>query len=788
MKLELLCVCLICVTSSYSDECMKFETCHECIQRPECSWCLERNSTQRCFTSKLSETRVDSFVCNKNSIYNPQNEMTILQSIDFKENLHFNRLSPNNVKLSLRKGKPYNINIKFKHEPHFPLDLYYLMDMSNSMKDDKDKLSAIGNMLVESIKKVTSDFKLGFGTFVDKVVMPYVSIVPEKLLEPCTDCVSPYGFRNHMPLSDNVYQFSREVNTAKISGNLDDPEGGLDAILQALICKQQIGWSENKSRKLLVFATDSLVHFAGDGKLGGIVKPNDGQCHLDENGYYTYSTLLDYPSLPQINTVIKNSSVNIIFAATSDRLDLFNELSKHIEGSSVAELSSDSSNIIELIKEQYYKIRTSVVMTETSSKYVNVVFYSKCDKFDEPLEKTNECKNLEGSAVIEFEAEVTVVACPKRKGKWKETFNIYPVGLQEVLTVNLEMECDCPCENPGNEGYIGETDECSLNGLMKCGKCECHENYFGNKCECHTSSMAEHEIHLASRCKEDNSSHITCSGRGNCICGECDCDEMHDDRVIYGQFCEYDNFSCPKKDSVVCAGKGLCKNDKCYCTEGWTGDDCSCPTSVDICRKDPEQDICSGHGKCICGNCVCNDKTGYTGKYCEDFSLQQQCSDIQNCVNCEVYNQGSEDTCRNSCSIEYNNKNHDINIEIVSEIEVNDTLDEHLCAYTEGSCDIFFSYYYDLGEDRFVIKAIRERNCLFWNVAKANMLYPCISILIVGCLTLLAWKWVANKKDKEEWERFYKESMISMSCSEENKNPLYQNPSRHYENPMYKMK
>ncbi len=42
-------------------------------------------------------------------------------------------------------------------------------------------------------------------------------------------------------------------------------------------------------------------HYAGDGKLGGIVKPNDGLCHLDAKGSYTHSTKQDYPSVSQIN-------------------------------------------------------------------------------------------------------------------------------------------------------------------------------------------------------------------------------------------------------------------------------------------------------------------------------------------------------------------------------------------------------------------------------------------------------------------------------------------------------
>lgn len=37
--------------------------------------------------------------------------------------------------------------------------------------------------------------------------------------------------------------------------------------------------------RLLVFSTDAGFHFAGDGKLGGIVLPNDGKCHLEKDMY-----------------------------------------------------------------------------------------------------------------------------------------------------------------------------------------------------------------------------------------------------------------------------------------------------------------------------------------------------------------------------------------------------------------------------------------------------------------------------------------------------------------------
>lgn len=74
----------------------------------------------------------------------------------------------------------YRLALSYAQAEDYPVDLYYLMDLSNSMEDDKQKLSALGNLLAESMQNITSNFRLGFGSFVDKVVMPYVSTIPKK--------------------------------------------------------------------------------------------------------------------------------------------------------------------------------------------------------------------------------------------------------------------------------------------------------------------------------------------------------------------------------------------------------------------------------------------------------------------------------------------------------------------------------------------------------------------------------------------------------------------------------
>ena len=72
------------------------------------------------------------------------------------------------------------MKFNYSQAEDYPVDLYYLMDLSSSMSDDKDKLSNLGALLSATMRNITSNFRLGFGSFVDKVLMPYTSTVPEK--------------------------------------------------------------------------------------------------------------------------------------------------------------------------------------------------------------------------------------------------------------------------------------------------------------------------------------------------------------------------------------------------------------------------------------------------------------------------------------------------------------------------------------------------------------------------------------------------------------------------------
>lgn len=68
----------------------------------------------------------------------------------------------------------------------YPVDIYYLMDLSYSMKDDLWSIQNLGTKLATQMRKLTSNLRIGFGAFVDKPVSPYMYISPpEALKNPC---------------------------------------------------------------------------------------------------------------------------------------------------------------------------------------------------------------------------------------------------------------------------------------------------------------------------------------------------------------------------------------------------------------------------------------------------------------------------------------------------------------------------------------------------------------------------------------------------------------------------
>ena len=74
---------------------------------------------------------------------------------------------------------------------------------------------------------------------------------------------------------------------------------------------------------------------------------------MDNRGEYTHSTILDYPSVAQINSKVKEKSINMIFAVTAEQVNIYQRLAQSIQGSTCGELAANSSNVVKLVKDEY---------------------------------------------------------------------------------------------------------------------------------------------------------------------------------------------------------------------------------------------------------------------------------------------------------------------------------------------------------------------------------------------------------------------------------------------------
>ena len=198
-----------------------------------------------------------------------------------------------------------------------------------------------------------------------------------------------------------------------------------------MVCDDQIGWRKNV-RRVIIFTTDQSFHIAMDGKLGGLVTPNDGKCHLDRLGFYNYSTVQDYPSIGHINYVALEKKVSVIWAVTKEKYGLYRNLARSVDGSLVGVVTSDSSNIVDLIRKQYQKITRNVrVRSRSEGSHCNAdIARMKCksDWKDNKRESKLEgmCRDVQLGTSVEFEMEITLKDCKK------DRVIVSPVGLGTI--------------------------------------------------------------------------------------------------------------------------------------------------------------------------------------------------------------------------------------------------------------------------------------------------------------------------------------------------------------------
>ncbi|XP_034142710.1 integrin beta-5 isoform X2 [Esox lucius] len=744
-------------------------SCEECLLiHPSCAWCAQeefgrvRTLMSRCDLSQNLQKRG----CEAYNIENPRSTTRVVKSEPLSSKgsgptqYDVIQIMPQKISLSLRPSDQTSFKVQVRQVEDYPVDLYYLMDLSLSMKDDLDSIRNLGTKLADEMRKLTSNFRLGFGSFVDKNMSPFSYTAPKYQDNPCNgyklfpNCVPSFGFRHLLSLTDKVDRFNEEVQKQMVSRNRDAPEGGFDAILQAAVCKERIGWRK-EAFHLLVFATDDVPHLALDGKLGGLVQPHDGKCHMNEKNEYSGSTEMDYPSLALLGEKLAENNIYLIFAVTKRHYVIYKNFTTLIPGTTVEILDADSKNIIQLIVNAYNNIRSKVELTVWDQpEDLSLTFTATCQD-GQPLPGLRKCADLKIGDTVSFNVSVEARGCPPPGTR--QSFTVKPVGFKDRLEVSVDYRCDCGCTHRAR----ANSSRCSSRGQYVCGTCRCDTGHLGARCECHEGEAG---AVYQGACREAEGKQI-CSGRGECSCNQCLCYESEFGK-IYGTFCECDDFSCARHKGVLCSGHGECHCGECKCHAGYIGDNCNCSTETLSCVSDDGQ-ICSGRGNCACGRCQCTEP-GAFGDTCEKCpTCPDACGTKRECIECRLFNSGrlaDNQTCQRLC------KDEIITVETLKTEDPNAVL----CLYkTENECVMKFTYS-EHASGMSVLTALKEPECGAAPDAMTVLLAVVGSILLVGIVLLAIWKLVITVHDRREFARFQSarsRARYEMAC-----NPLYKQP------------
>ncbi|KAM9837621.1 integrin beta-4 [Aulostomus maculatus] len=707
------------------------KTCSECLQAGKgCAYCPDETfNGPRC---DLYES-ILAHGCSAAAAITAESSMKIERALQINTKLQQSQVSPQQVSMTFLPGEEKLVDVEVFAPTKGPLDLYILMDFSNSMADDLDNLKAMGKELALLVEKLSDDYTIGFGKFVDKVVEPQTDMRPLKLAQPWPNSDPPFSFQNVIKLTSDLEFFTSELQKERISGNLDAPEGGFDAILQAAVCGDKIGWRPS-STHLLVFSTESAFHYEGDGAnvLAGILPRNDEQCHLDNKNKYTKDTMQDYPSVPTLVRVLGKNNIIPIFAVTNHSYTYYEKLKGYFPIAEVGLLQEDSSNILQVMEIAFESIRSKMsIRAEDKPKAFEAQFLSTSGQvreygsFDFKPGVVGKLKmRLKAQRMVD-EDPVCQVTPEEKEG----TVRVKPTTFNAAVNVQTSVLCPtCDCEKTP----VIKSPRCYGNGDLVCGKCQCYDGWLSTFCNCSASASALD----TSQCIGPGSAE-PCSGRGDCLeCGTCVC---YNPDQFEGPYCQYDKTQCQRFGGFLCNDRGSCIMGRCACTEGWTGDACECPKSNQTCL-DSKGGVCNGRGQCVCGRCECPNSGIEMTATCEpNFQAQLGvCEATRSCVQCQAWKTG-EKKAKEDCD------KCPFKIILVDELkEAKKVLDS--CSFRDEDDDCTYKYTVENPKDPTVkdleVQVLEKKECpaasLLWLLPLLLFL-----LLLLALLLLCCWKYCA---------------------------------------------
>ncbi|XP_051872131.1 integrin beta-1-like [Pristis pectinata] len=663
------------------------KSCGECIQSGKnCGWCTKDDFLQ---PGELTIARCDDIEalkrrgCAMENIENPKGSLKVYTNKNLTGRVNgvkikledITQIRPQRLALKLRSGEPQTFSLYFKRAEDYPIDLYFLVDLSLSSENDLENMKMLGIKLKKEMRKITSDLRIGFGT-IEKTPCPGGKM-----------CTGQSSFKNVLPLTNNRSEYSKLVRRQTIAAGLNSSAGGVDAIMQAAVCGDKIGW--RNATRLLVFYSNAEVHFAGNNTRGRTL-PSAGNCHLDTQGVYITShhqlswllILMDgfnikiidrqknnYPSSAQLAQKLNDNKIQLLFAVKEEFKDAYKALQACIPKSEVG-----NQTAIELI-DAYHALSSKVILDNSKlPEGVSIQYTAYCkNNIIQTGQHGRKCSGIKVGEEVRFTVSITAKKCPNNGQT--TTIEIKPLGFNENVDIILKFLCECEC----HVNRITNSPVCNQgNGILECGACRCNEGYIGQFCECSIDEIYSEDIDAS--CRKDNTSLI-CSGNGDCICGDCVCKKRENpNEIIYGQYCECDNFNCDRSSGLICGGNGICECGTCHCLPNFTGSACDCSLDVSSCVSANGM-LCHGRGLCECGRCKCTDSKfkGPTCEFCP--TCIGACTIHMHCVQCKAFNSGPKKDSCDQCEFE------------VTMVEHMNQLPERYCAFLDVDNKLFYFSY-----------------------------------------------------------------------------------------------
>ncbi|KFP32273.1 Integrin beta-3, partial [Colius striatus] len=95
--------------------------------------------------------------CGLADIESPTSTVTVLENQPLSDkgsgSSTTTQMSPQKIQLNLRPDDSQTFRVQVRQVEDYPVDIYYLMDLSNSMKDDLRNIQNLGTKLASEMRK-----------------------------------------------------------------------------------------------------------------------------------------------------------------------------------------------------------------------------------------------------------------------------------------------------------------------------------------------------------------------------------------------------------------------------------------------------------------------------------------------------------------------------------------------------------------------------------------------------------------------------------------------------------